>query len=671
MHRPLAAAVLALLAATSSPAIAVPLFGQSAQAATEQAGGVAPSGASFLVPAGWTAHTQGKVLTLSPPESDFRLAIVDVGAAPDAKTAAGRAWELYRPHAAHPFKLLTARPPRNGWEEQAVVDYETSPNEHLAVQAIARRKGAGWTVVILDGSENIAEKRAAAIGQVVASLRPAGYTRETFVGRTAHPLDPARVQLLVDFVRHNAAELRVPGVGLALYSEGKIVYQGGVGVKEVGKPDRVDEHTRFMIASNTKSMATLLLAELVSDSRIRWDEPVTQVYPAFRLGSDATTKSVEIRHLVCACTGLSRKDLEWVFNTTAQTPASSAFVQLAGTEPTSKFGEVFQYNNLMATAAGYIAAHVYYPNMEFGAAFDRAVKAHVWDPLGMTDSTMSMDQALAGDHASPHGDDLFGKPTVEPQDLNRAIAPFRPAGGAWSSPHDMILYMRNELDEGVLPNGKPLLAKDALLARRARGVPVGEDQWYGMGLMEDATWGVSVIHHGGDLMGYHSDMYAIPAAGVAAVILTNSDNGPALRRPFMRRLLEVLYDGRPEAQGDVEAAVKRIDAQEAEFRSHIQMPADAKVLDALATRYTSPELGILRLERVGGQIRVFTNAWSSLATTRRHDDGTVSLVLIDPGQVGDDEGMVIGSTGGRRTLTIRDGQHVYVFTEAAQTASVE
>jgi CubicO group peptidase (beta-lactamase class C family) len=609
-------------------------------------------------------RTAGKVLTLSPPEPDLHVAIVDVGPASDAKAASAAAWEFYRPHSAHPFKLLTVRPPRNGWEEQAVIDYETSPNEHLTLWSYARRRGSAWTVVIMDGSEGTAEKRGAAIGQAITSLRPLGYSRETFAGKVAHPLDPARVQALVEFVRQNAAVLRVPGVGLALYSGGQIVYEGGVGVKELGKPAPIDAHTNFMIASNTKSMSTLLLAELVSEGKIRWDQPVTEIYPGFRLGSDATTKSVQIRHLVCACTGLPRKDMEWVYNTTAQTPAASAFKQLAATEPTSKFGEAFQYNNLMATAAGYIAAHIYYPDMELGAAYDRAVKAHIWKPLAMSDSTMSLDEALAGDHASPHGDDLYGKSAVEQQDLNRAIAPFRPAGGAWSSPHDMILYMRNELNEGVLPDGRPLLAKEALLERRARGVPVGEDQWYGMGLMEDATWGVSVIHHGGDLMGYHSDMYAIPSAGVAAVLLTNADNGSSLRRPFMRRLLEILYDGRSEAQGDLDAVVKRIDAEETEFRSRIMLPGDAKVIAGLASHYTSAELGNLRFEPAGGQLRVYTNAWNTLVTTRKNDDGTVSLVSIDPGWVGSNE-LVVGTAAGKRTLTVRDGQHVYVFTESS------
>lgn len=643
-----------VLADTTPPAIAA-----AADTTT-----TAPGGSTVMVPAGWTSSSAGNVLTLSPPETDFRVVIVKVGPAADAKAAAASAWATYAPARMHPFKLLTARPPRNGWDEAAVIDYESSPSEHLGQTAIARRRGTDWTVLVIDGSEATFEKRAGAVGQIVPSLRPAGYTRESFAGRTANPLDPARVQLLIDFVKQNAAALHVPGVGLAFYSGGKIVYEGGVGVKELGKPDPVGPHTRFMIASNTKSMATLLLAELVSEGKLRWDQPVTEVYPAFRLGSDATTKSVQIRHLVCACTGLPRKDMEWVFNTTAQTPASDTFKQLALTEPTSKFGEAFQYNNLMASAAGYIAGHIYYPDMELGAAFDRAVKEHVWHPLGMADSTMSMTEALAADHASPHGDDIDGKPAVEPQDLNFAIAPYRPAGGAWSSPHDMILYMKNELDEGVLPGGKRLLSAEALLARRARGVPVGEDQWYGMGLMEDASTGVSVIHHGGDLMGYHSEMFAIPSAGVAAVILTNGDNGPSLRRVFQRRLLEVLYDGKPEAQGDADAAVKRITAEEAEFRSKVQIPGDAAVLAALAPRYVSQELGTLRLAPEKGFVRGFTAAWNSLMTTRRNDDGTVSIVSIDPGWIGDG-GMLIGVKDGKRTLTVRDGQHVYVFTEAS------
>jgi len=648
----LASCAFALLAVAPSSGAA-----QATAAAT-------PAKTTFTMPPAWQqAHPSPDVTVLTAPESNFAIAIVEVGPAADGKAAADAAWKAFRPEGIHPFKLATERPGRNGWEQSTVIDYETSPNEHLAISSVARRFGKSWTVAIINGSEATSEKRAAAVNLVLQSMRPAGYQREMFTGRTAHPLDQARVAQLVDFVRSAADGLKVPGVGLALIDHGKIVYEGGVGVREIGKPEPVDAHTKFMIASNTKSMATLLLAKLVDEGKLRWDEPVTQAYPQFRLGSDQTTRSVLIKHLVCACTGLPRKDFEMVFNTTRNTPPAETFKILAGTEPTSGFGETFQYNNLMASAAGYIGAHLLHPEMELGRAFDQSMQEVIFDPLGMHDTTLSMEEGQKGNHASPHSNDVHGKVAVTSQDVNYAFLPFRPAGGAWSSPHDMILYIENELTEGKLANGQAMMSPANLLARRERTVPIGEDQYYGMGLMEDSTWGVPVIHHGGDLEGYHSDMYAIPSAQVGAVLLTNADNGPAMRRPFMRRLLELLYDGKPEAVADVEAQVKRINAEEAEWRSKLVNPVPAPIASGLAPSYRNADLGSLTVTRKGDAVRLIAPAWSGDVAVRHNDDKTESLVTIEPGF--QDLDFVIGKDPeGKRTLTTRDGQHVYVFTES-------
>jgi CubicO group peptidase (beta-lactamase class C family) len=48
----------------------------------------------------------------------------------------------------------------------------------------------------------------------------------------------------------------IPGVGLALLDRGEVVFEGGLGVKTMGKPDPVDADTLFMAASNTKAMTT-------------------------------------------------------------------------------------------------------------------------------------------------------------------------------------------------------------------------------------------------------------------------------------------------------------------------------------------------------------------------------------------------------------------------------
>lgn len=46
---------------------------------------------------------------------------------------------------------------------------------------------------------------------------------------------------------------------------------------------------------------------------------------------------------------------------------------------------------------------------------------------------------------------------------------------------------------------------------------------YGMGLETDRTWGVPVVHHGGSMAGYKTDLIVLPDADIGAVLLTNSD----------------------------------------------------------------------------------------------------------------------------------------------------
>src|ERR1700693_3487463 len=426
---------------------------------------VTSAGATFKVPSFWSIETGKELVILTPPETDTHIAIVDSHAA-DAKAAVAAAGAAYKPESKRPIKLVTPRPAREGWDERQVFDYETSPNERAAVQALALRAGKLWTVVILDGTDPTVEKRSAPIGLVFESLRPKDYKRESFAGRTPHPLDEAHIAQLKAFVETSMQQLGIPGASMALIDHGKIVYEGGFGVRELGKPERVDENTVFMAAPNTKGMTPLLLAELVDEKKLRWDEPVIEAYPAFKLGDADTTKKVLVKNLICACTGVPRQDLEWLFEFKNATPETE--LALLGTiDRKSKFGEVFQYSNLMAAAAGYIGAHLVYPNLELGAAYDKAMQEKIFDPLGMKSTTFDYARSLAGDHATPHGDDIDGKPTVASMAINYSIVPARPAGAVWTSSADLIRYVQDELALGKLPNGKQLVSAENLLMRRA------------------------------------------------------------------------------------------------------------------------------------------------------------------------------------------------------------
>ena len=620
-----------------------------------------PGGATFTVPKEWSIATGKDMVILEPPETDTHVVLFDSSAA-DAATAVTGAWAVYKPESKRPVKLVTPLPPKEGWDERKFFDYETSPNERAVVQAIALRAGTAWTVAILDGTDPTVEKRGAAVGLVFESLRPKGYKRESFAGRKAHELDKERIGTLISFAENSMRQLGVPGVGIALIDHGKVVYEGGLGVKELGKPERVDENTVFMAASNTKGMTTLLLSELVDQEKLKWDQPVIEVYPSFKLGNADTTKKVLVKHLICACTGLPRQDLEWLFEYKSATPASE--LALLGTmQPTSKFGEAFQYSNLMAAAAGYIGGHIVHPDQELGAAYDAAMQEMIFDPVGMKSTTFDYAKALAGNHASPHGDDVDGNPKVSSMDINYSIVPARPAGAVWTSAADLSRYVQLELSQGKLPNGKQLVSAENLLMRRSPQVQLGEDSSYGMGLITDHTYGVQVVSHGGSMSGFKSNWWALPEYGVGAVLLTNSDNGGMMEGPFERRLLEVLFDGKPEAEAEIASRAAAHKAALAKDRERLVIPAALEVVSGLAKHYSSKELGELEVHSSNNGTVFDLGEWKSTVASRKNDDGTMSFITIDPGADGFE--FVVGERGGKKVLTIRDGQHEYTFTEGA------
>jgi CubicO group peptidase (beta-lactamase class C family) len=622
------------------------------------------AGNRFIAPAGWSVTVRGPATILTPPEGGSAIALVDVRA-PIADSAVALAWQAYKPDADWPLKVVNQSPDRDGWTDRATYVYQTSPNEKRDVAVGVRRANDIWTVTVHDMASAVGEKRLAQTALIYGQLLPKGYERETFAGREANPLDERRIAELGAFVEGAMESTRVPGVGIGLIEDGKVVFAGGFGARELGTPQRVDASTLFMVASNTKAMTTLMLAKLVDAGKLTWETQVTEVLPSFRLGDAATTEQVRVKHLICACTGLPRQDYEWLFEYEGMTP-DSALATLATMQPTSEFGEMFQYSNPLAAAGGFVGGHVAYPRLELGTAYDSAMQVLVFDPLGMAATTFDYAAALRGNHAMPHSQDVSGEVKPALMDLNYSIIPVRPAGAAWSNVRDMLAYVAMELAKGKLPEGERYISREVLLERRVGQVPIGKTATYGMGLVVDTTWGVKVVHHGGDMVGFHSDMMWLPEHGVGAVVLTNGDPGWIVRDQFQRKLLEVLFDGRDEAAAQAAARAKTYYEQLAAERKLLTVPADPGEAGKLARSYRNDALGGINVGTAGGATVFDFGEWRSEVATRRNPDGTLSFISITPGVFGFE--IVVGS-GARRTLTVRDAQHEYVFTEAETALS--
>jgi hypothetical protein len=171
------------------------------------------------------------------------------------------------------------------------------------------------------------------------------------------------------------------------------------------------------------------------------------------------------------------------------------------------------------------------------------------------------------------------------------------------------------------------------------------------------------VSHGGSMSGFKSNFYFLPDAGIGAVVLTNSDNGGMLLGPFGRRLLEVVFDGKPEAVAEVASRAASHKAELAKDRERLVVPASPDLVSNLGKHYSSKELGDLAVLTDNGVTTFDLGEWKSAVASRKNDDGTTSFITINPGTDGFE--FVVGERGGTRVLIIRDGQHEYVFAESA------
>jgi CubicO group peptidase (beta-lactamase class C family) len=664
MHATPIVALLALLTLQQAATSAPPPQTAAGEVLSADSPRTTVAGNTFIAPTGWRVEVRGEMTLLTPPEGDSHIALIDLKAN-DADGAVKAAWALYRPDAKWPLKVAHDFPDKDGWTNRRDYSYQTSPNEKRDVGVSTMRANDTWTVAIYDMAQAVGEKRGAQVALIFGRLFPKGYEHESFAGKTAKKLEAKEISALSAFIETGLQKTRVPGVALGLVQDGKVIFADGFGVREIGSTTKPDADTLFMIASNTKALTTLMLAKLVDEGKMTWDTPVTTLLPSFRLGDADTTSRVLVKHLICACTGLPRQDFEWLFQYKDVT-SEDALKTLGTMQPTTKFGEMFQYSNPLAGAAGFVGGHVAFPSLALGPAYDEAMSTRVFKPLGMTATTFDYAKALGGNHATAHAQNIDGKPALAVMELNYSVIPVRPAGGAWSNIRDMLKYVQMELDEGTLPDGTRYLAKDTLLARRAPQVSIGKDTTYGMGLTVDTEYGTPVVHHGGDLIGYHSDMMWLPEHNVGAVILTNADPGWILRSQLRRKLLEVLFEGRPEADAAVAAQAKSFYDHLAAERKLLTVPAATAEAAKLAPHYVNEALGDITVTRKGDATIFDMGEWHSEMASRRNPDGSLSFITIAPGITGFE--FVVGS-GPKPSLIVRDAQHEYVFAADGTTSS--
>jgi CubicO group peptidase (beta-lactamase class C family) len=616
------------------------------------------SGATFTASTGWSVAQTPAWITLTSPEHDVWLTHIEVQGR-DYKAAIAAAWTQVRPG----FDLKPAQerelPGRDGWDAMGQIVYVTPTAESRIVLALGRRKGETWYVVLLDGKIAGVERRGAQLGTALESLKVQGLDKEDWSGKTANVLDDARLKQLDEFIVSAMATTEVPGAAIAIVQGGRVIYEKGHGVKELGKKGAPGPNTLFMIGSTTKSLTTLMMARGGEAGAYTWETPVTQLLPSFALGDEATTRALRLEHTVCACTGMPRQDYEMLFEYASVTP-ERRLEEMKTMVPTTGFGETFQYSNLMVSAGGFAAAHAQWPDLKLGPAYDKAMQQLVFGPLRMTSTTFDFKKVAKSDHASSHGQNLRGK--YEPIALKNEemVLAVRPAGAAWSNLRDLERVLLLELGKGKL-DGQQVVSEANLMRRRAPMVKITDESSYGLGVFIERDHGVQIMGHGGNVAGFTTDFYWLPEHDVGVVVLTNAGYSNPFQSAVRRRVMELLFDARPEAVDDLARWKQRREQTLAEDWALIKEQPDADWFAGLAGAWTTPGLGRidLRADKKSGRPVLDAGEWAVTVGQKTDRDGTVKLITTGAPWAGFE--LVPRDDDGETTLLLDAGQQQYVF----------
>src|SRR3989442_6579558 len=149
------------------------------------------------------------------------------------------------------------------------------------------------------------------------------------------------------FVARSMKTFGVPGLAIAIVKDGKAVMSKGYGVRKMGESAPVDENTLFGIGSNTKAFTSALLAKLVDEGKITWDDKVYERLPGFQMYDPYVSHEMTIRDLLTHKSGMGLGEGDLLFWPHTTYSRNEIVYRFRFMKPQSSFRSHYAYDNLM------------------------------------------------------------------------------------------------------------------------------------------------------------------------------------------------------------------------------------------------------------------------------------------------------------------------------------
>jgi CubicO group peptidase (beta-lactamase class C family) len=309
------------------------------------------------------------------------------------------------------------------------------------------------------------------------------------------------------FIEQLMRMAQVPGFAYGVVSKEHGTFFRSYGMADLDSEVLLTPDTLYPIGSTTKALNATLIGALVDEGTLAWDRPARQYIPWLHLGDEMISSQVTLRDLLVMRTGLPRHDWVWLGNPMGR---DELVRRLGDLELSSGFRERFQYNNLTATLAGYIA------EAATGSTWQELTRSRILKSLDMK-STVFIRPSDRTVVASYHFNRAGG--------LSRSrlfnVSDVAPAGGdVYSNCRDMARWVAFNLGlvaADFVSHSTLAEIHTPRLSARGDATCFSPEAAYAMGWFCDYWRGQKRLSHSGSILDVNSDVSLFPQSAFGVV----------------------------------------------------------------------------------------------------------------------------------------------------------
>ena len=416
----------------------------------------------------------------------------------------------------------------------------------------------------------------------------------------------------------------VPGLGILVVKDNKVVFKKGYGVRKTGTTDQVDTQTLFVCASTTKAMTAACMGMLVDEGKLKWDDPVVSYLPDFQLYDPFVTRELRIRDLFIHDSGVGNTDFLWAFNSFS---SDEVLYRMRFAKPVYSMRSSFIYQNIFYLAAGKVIEKV------SGITWAAFIRKRLFQPLGMTRTQALLKDVKDANHAAPHFR-IENKITPIVRDTADAVAP---AGSVSSCVDDLALWTMCMIDSSKYAGGRLVqpatwmeLFKPQVLVPESQFYPTAQlthPHWmtYALGWFQHDYKGRKLNFHTGSLNGAIAIHGQLPEEKTGVFVLGNLDHAELRHALMYKAFDEFALGGNRDwsseflkLYGDIRAKAEKEQAVLKARRIPDTKPS--LPLEAYAGTYSDVLYGNLKLVVENGALKSVLSPKTSGTLTHWHYD---------------------------------------------------